>query len=200
MYSQSFCYSNESLFDYEFIEDCLNMNRKRPMSMSQNFNQQNHQTAPKKMREWELNSFSPNQSLLNSKCEKRNERERNRVRLINQEFENLADLIFKSNFRPSVRSDEKENVAPKKRQYSKLNILKISMSYIQYLQELLAESEVPSENLKAEDDQDSMDYLQISFLTSDLDSAISSSSSLEQSSSSSQLEHHYDFDDSFLFV
>jgi hypothetical protein len=223
-------FSNESQSmqsNYQFIESCLNLNQKRPIDSPSTA-----QLSNKKMREWDLNA--PQLAVLDSKCDKRNERERNRVRLINKEFESLADLVFNSNFKPvtaPIRSSEKENneTCRKKRQYSKLNILKISIAYIQYLQELLeSQDEFKTEvcfvfliillkhfkilfinkieffNFKFDD---SMDYLQMSFLASDLDSAIGSASSSFTNNESNHLHfslpvdpEFVDLNDSFLYI
>jgi hypothetical protein len=220
MFSQIYTYSNESslvLGNYEFIENCLNLNNKRPMEFGQAEDLTTRGGSSKKMREWNVNNSQQHDRMVmplqHGKCEKRNERERNRVRLMNQEFETLADLVFRANFKSEVDQfdeENKENLAPppppprRKRQYSKLNILKISIRYIQYLQDLLLSSE--SESEVEEEENNSMNYLQMSFLTGEMDSTFSSPSSSfatttsTMSTSTSQFEPEFDFNDSLLFI
>jgi hypothetical protein len=164
--NQNQFFDGNSIMNYDFneIESILNMDSlsnvqnktKTDQSKRTYTEHQNHTNSkPKRQCLLELTLHSNNQNPLGQnsqetnlkqiRIEKRNQRERNRIKSMNQEFEKLADLLSNADFfQECDQTYGQENqirnnncVKRKKRQFSKLNILKSSIQYIQYLQNIL---------------------------------------------------------------
>ena len=138
-------------YDYEMIENCLSIDNP---SSSQTLIKLDTPRRSKRFRD--ALSTLPVQANYQQKVSRRNERERNRVQLINKEFEKLADLVYNINLTEvSTRNlalNDKENVrqqqsdAKRRRQFSKLNTLRNAIGYIKNLQCELLNSDPSQQN------------------------------------------------------
>lgn len=122
------------LSDLELIDNLLSnpnsTNKKRNLSTA-------IETSNKRVCLGEINLLNKQNSKQNERIEKRNARERNRVKLVNEEFEKLSSLIKASNY----FSLEDLNDSMNGKRLSKLKILKSAIEYISYLSGLINESD-----------------------------------------------------------
>lgn len=92
---------------------------------------------PKRLREIDLNAIESTAKLPDVvKIEKRNARERNRVRVVNDEFERLRRVVLGADYCRRRVTDSRDESNPG-RKLSKLKILRLSIEYIQFLSSLL---------------------------------------------------------------
>lgn len=132
-----------SQFDFQIIDNILNQEQKHGFKrhMDHPVNEPSKKLC---LVEMDINSID--------KIEKRNARERNRVKLVNSEFENLRNLIMNSelcqdfiNSGWETSSNDESNNSIKffcSKRMSKLKILKIAIEYINYLTSLLENAEI----------------------------------------------------------
>lgn len=114
--------------DLLMIEDMLDADVKQEPIQTRN---------PKRLREIDLNAVESTANLPDVvKIEKRNARERNRVRVVNEEFERLRRVVLAADYCRRRVSDSRDESTPG-RKLSKLKILRLSIEYIQFLSSLL---------------------------------------------------------------
>lgn len=130
-----------SNFDFEIISNILNQkNGNENKRRMDDVNESNKKVC---LAEIDINTLG--------KIEKRNARERNRVKLVNSEFENLRNLLLNSeicnnlinNGHYSNGNDESNGsiASLSSKRISKLKILRIAIEYISYLSNLLENAE-----------------------------------------------------------
>lgn len=144
-------YPNEYLNDVDLIERmlCIGENG-NPKRSREKCEQNARQVEIKKARH--LSSIENLKLVKKNKqpnYEIRNERERNRVRIVNQEFDKLKKLVLDSTFcrrklsEQSMKSNTTFNdeTELEERRVSKLRILQVATQYIDYLNNVLYDSE-----------------------------------------------------------
>ena len=190
--------SDTSLFGLSELESLLNppcfSTKKRGLSDISNQQQKNKRQCLA-----ESNVFD---------TEKRNARERNRVKRINEEFQNLQRVLCVNGLNESLMEDEdvygQENVAPKR--VSKLKILRLAIQRIQYLSEqLLAADEAgisqnyfKSEIVEQETESEADAEMRVEKCCCDFFENSSSQKSFSRNSSSSSDSGDSEISDSFI--
>ena len=129
-------------YDFEVIDKILNTEsagQKRPIQCSD-------ESSSKRPCLVEINT-----NCMNDKIQKRNARERNRVKLVNHEFDNLRQILLQSEFCRDYISNGCESTSNDEtndsinsinsKRFSKLKILRTAIEYINHLSSLLQNSE-----------------------------------------------------------
>lgn len=127
----------------------------------------------KHLGELDVNSVSSKHSSFSDpkKIEKRNARERNRVRVVNEEFEKLRRLVLDSDYcmRKIMNDDSSDQEAVVHgKKLSKLRVLRLAIEYIEYLSTVTA-SPVAANTDCYQSNYDTCEFAHLSTMLDDLE-------------------------------
>ncbi|CAF0711628.1 unnamed protein product [Brachionus calyciflorus] len=161
-------------YDFKVIDQIINNNDQ--IEIPQKHKRQHEQNYTSNKRQC-LADIDTNCRQLNTRIEKRNARERNRVKLVNCEFEKLRKIILDSDYCRDFLSSSCETcsndetndsiVSIGSKRISKLKILRTAIDYINHLSGILKNSEVQ----KDQNDLSNLSHNDLFNLDPDLDLA-----------------------------
>lgn len=128
------------LDDLDMIESLLNMTESTTACTTQiDEIRQPDEKRRKVFQDIDVNTMAVGGCFDARKIEKRNARERNRVRVVNDSFDELRRLVLASEFcmRKIIDSNEQEAMHGKK--LSKVRILRLAIEYIEHLSSIVYE-------------------------------------------------------------
>lgn len=157
------------LGDLDMIEALLDINTVNSnTAVSETNNKQRGVKRKQHLCELDVNSLVSKRSSFSDpkKIEKRNARERNRVRVVNDEFENLRRLVLDSDYcmrkiMTDNDSSDQEAIAHGKK-LSKLRVLRLAIEYIEYLSTAATTSLVASNTDCYQANYDTCEFAQLS--------------------------------------